>query len=331
DSVKVRVVDYVTLAAGNDTTICTKDSIRLAPSSDGLRYVWTPNYQLNNSTLKNPQASPLQTTTYLVTAYIGSCFTTDDITIRTVPYPGSNAGVDTSICYQDTAQLHGLIQGINFNWSPISTLSLYQTLDPLAFPLQTTTYTLKVYDTLGCPKPGISQVTVNVYPPIRANAGGDTAVVLGQPLQLKGSGAPFFSWSPPTYLNDPSSPNPIAQLSDNFTYYMKTYNAIGCFDLDTINIRVFKTKPDIFVPNAFMPTGFNKVLRPIAVGLSRLNYFRVYNRWGQLVFQTTSSGIGWDGTLGGQLQDSGTFIWIAAGVDYTGKPIVRKGSAVLIR
>jgi hypothetical protein len=112
---------------------------------------------------------------------------------------------------------------------------------------------------------------------------------------------------------------------------MKTYNAIGCFDLDTIHIRVFQTKPDIFVPNAFMPTGFNKVLRPVPVGLSRLDYFRVYNRWGQLVFQTTASGIGWDGTIGGQLQDSGTFIWIAAGVDYTGNPVVRKGSALLIR
>jgi hypothetical protein len=192
-------------------------------------------------------------------------------------------------------------------------------------------YSLYVYDTLGCPKPGISTVQVRVRPKINAFAGNDTAIVVNQPLQLNGSGADFIQWSPSSYLSNPDIPNPIAILSDNFSYVMKAYTPEGCMDTDTINIKVFKTLPDIFVPNAFAPLGVNRILRPIPVGISQFNFFRVYNRWGQLIFETRNAGEGWDGTINGQLQDSGTFVWMASGIDFTGKAIFRKGTAVLVR
>ena len=75
----------------------------------------------------------------------------------------------------------------------------------------------------------------------------------------------------------------------------------------------------------------NSIFRPIPVGISSLKYFRVYNRWGQLVYSTSQSGQGWDGMLDGRPQDSGTFVWMVQGVDYTGKIVTRKGTMVLIR
>jgi gliding motility-associated-like protein len=62
-----------------------------------------------------------------------------------------------------------------------------------------------------------------------------------------------------------------------------------------------------------------------------LNYFRIYNRWGQLVFSTSQMGQGWDGTIGGSLQSTGNFVYMAQGIDYTGKVIFMKGNVVLIR
>ena len=331
DSIRVRVVDFVTLNAGADTTICTTDTIRLNPIGDGLKYVWTPANSLNNPNIKNPLANPLTTTRYFVTASIGKCDAFDNVEVRAVPYPGSIAGEDTVICYDDTAQLDARIIGSRFEWSPVNTLSSGNILNPQAFPLRTTTYMLRAYDTLGCPKPGISTVTVTVRPKILSFAGNDTAVVVGQPLQLRGTGAEFFEWMPSTYLNNSRSQTPIANLSDNFTYQLRAFTAEGCFGLDTINIKVFKTAPDIFVPNAFAPTGRNSVLRPICVGISSMEYFRVFNRWGQLVFQTSQMGRGWNGTIGGQLQGTGTYVWMVKGTDFTGKVIVKKGTATLIR
>lgn len=331
DSVRVRVVDFVTLNAGNDSTICLNDTTQLKPITDGLQFSWTPAATLSNPSLKNPLAFPKSTTTYRILARIGKCSASDEVTIRTVPYPSSFAGYDTVVCFEDTATLQASIIGARFTWSPIATLSNPNSLRTLAYPAKTTTYTLTVYDTLGCPKPGISKTTVTVRPEIFAFAGNDTSVVLSQPLQLRATGAEFFEWTPALYLNSNTIPNPIAQLPDNFRYILKAFTLEGCFGLDTINIKVFKTGPDIFVPNAFAPNGKNRLLRPIPVGIAQFDYFRVFNRWGQLVYQTSQTGAGWDGRIGGTLQGTGTYIWQASGKDYTGKQIVRQGTAVLVR
>jgi gliding motility-associated-like protein len=57
----------------------------------------------------------------------------------------------------------------------------------------------------------------------------------------------------------------------------------------------------------------------------------VYNRWGQLVFQTTQFGKGWDGSINGSVQNTGTYVWMVSGKDYTGKSVIKRGTAVLIR
>ena len=65
--------------------------------------------------------------------------------------------------------------------------------------------------------------------------------------------------------------------------------------------------------------------------ISKLKYFSVYNRWGQLLFTTAELGKGWDGSFGKVLQPPATYIFITEGVDYLGKRVLRKGTTVLIR
>lgn len=332
DSVRVRVVDFVTLQAGADTTICLTDRITLNPNSNGLRYSWTPAATMVRANTKRPDAIPTATTTYQVLASIGKCNATDDITVRTIPYPGANAGLDIVICYEDTVALDGSVVGASFNWSPARTLLNSSTLNPLAFPLRTTPYILTVRDILGCPKPVHDTVMVTVRPKITADAGSDTSVVIGQPLQLVANGAEFFEWSPPHGLNKTDIQSPVAILNNNITYYLKVYTEEGCFNYDTLTVKVFKTNPDIFVPNAFTPgKGSNSRFRPIPVGISTIEWFRVYNRWGQLIFSANEATRGWDGSFAGKDQDAGTYVWMVRGKDYTGKSIFKKGTMVLIR
>jgi gliding motility-associated-like protein len=87
------------------------------------------------------------------------------------------------------------------------------------------------------------------------------------------------------------------------------------------------------MPNAFSPNGDGKndMIRPILVGISRLDYFRIFDRWGQEVFATTQSGQGWDGTVGGHKAGSGAFVYAVQGVDYTGKVHSKKGTFILVR
>lgn len=331
-TVRVRVVDFVSLNAGADTSICLTDPVLLNPASNGLRYTWTPAATLNNPRFKSPLATPLNTTTYQVLASIGKCSATDAVTIRTVPYPMANAGKDVRICYDDTTLLKGSIAGSSFNWTPAGTLLNANTLTPLALPLKTTSYVLTVFDIQGCPKPFKDTIVVTVNPKILANAGRDTSIVAGQPLQLSGSGGEFYQWSPPLGLTTTSVQSPVAKPENNIMYSLKVTDENGCFNYDTMQVKVFKTQPDIFVPNAFTPgKAINNRFRPIPVGITRIEIFQVYNRWGQMLFSSIDTSIGWDGRFDGKDQDAGVYVWMVRGKDYTGKTIFKKGTLVLIR
>lgn len=336
DSVRVRVVDFVTLQARGDTTICTTDSVRLNASSDGLQFLWSPATIIGNPNIINPMTKPPGTTTYTIIATIGHCTASDEVIITTVPYPVASAGEDTVICNGTSAQLNGSMIASSFTWSPISTLTNANTLSPIAKPMGTTAYVLTVRDNIGCPKPGMDTVLVTVLPKINAFAGNDTAVVVGQPLQFQATGGIKYQWSPATWLNKTDIPNPIGIYNEeieNIKYKVDVYNQANCVDSAYVSVKIFKTTPQVFVPTAFTPDGDGKndVFRPIAVGITRIEYFRVFNRWGQQVFATTTNGKGWDGKIGGKQQGAGTFVWLVKGVDYTGKSFFAKGTATLIR
>lgn len=333
DSVKVSVVDFVTLRAGNDTTICKTDQITLSLISDGLNFSWTPSVSLDDSTLKQPVATPLTTTTYQVIGTIGKCKKQDNIKITVVPYPNAYAGRDTSICIGNNAFLKGS-GGSIYSWSPIVFLNNPNIPDPVSVnPQYSIDYVLTVLDTIGCPKPVSDTVVVKVAN-IMADAGPrDTAIVFGQPLQLNATGSEAFYWTPEKWLSNSQISNPIAYPEDNIQYVVHVSDSIGCADTDTIDVKLFKVDPDIFVPTAFTPNGdgLNDIFKPIPIGIKSFNAFRIYNRWGQLLYSSTVKDEGWDGKFKGAAQPTGTFIWYAEGVDYQDKKINKKGYVVLIR
>ncbi len=336
DSVNVRVVDHVNLQVMNDTTICAHDTVQLHVASDGLQYSWSPVQQLNNPAVKNPIAITPATTTYQVKASIGGCSTMGNITVKAVAYPMADAGKDTVICYNTPASLHATTDGYGWSWLPDASLSNPNILNPVAYPVHTSDYVFVAYDNRGCPKPGIDTVRVTVLPKIVAFAGRDTAVVVGQSLQLNASGGDTYLWSPAQSLSDATIANPVAvfaEPSDGLLYEVQVYNTAGCFDTAHLNIKVFATLPTVFVPSAFTPNndGKNDVLRPVAVGMQQIQYFQVYNRWGDLVFNTQQNGKGWDGRVNGQLQSNNTFVWMVKAIDFTGAVYFKKGTVTLIR
>lgn len=219
-----------------------------------------------------------------------------------------------------------------YKWSPAFFLSNPNIADPTANPITNTRYTVTVSDTLGCPKSVSDSVNIRVINVIADAGPADTSVVVGQPLQLNASGGEFYVWTPPAALSNPNINNPVAVLNNSQQYVVQVSQS-GCFDTDTINITVFKVAPGLYVPNAFTPNndGVNDIFRPIPIGMKTISYFRVYNRWGQLMFGSSQIGKGWDGRFEGKDQDSGIYVWMVEGIDYRDKKITQKGSVVLIR
>jgi len=331
DSIFVDVKHFVTLNAGADTSICLTDAIVLNPVSDALYYKWTPSVTLNNDTLKAPTATPTDNITYFLVASIGKCQATDSVNIKVTPYPQARANNDSTICLGDVAQLFAT-GGSVYKWSPAFFLNNPNIPNPVAKPISDVRYVVRVSDTLGCPKAVNDSVIITVFN-VTADAGpSDTSVVVNQPLQLIAAGGESYVWTPSVGLSSTDSYNPIARLS-NSQQYVVTAIAAGCFDTDTINVKVYKIDPGLYVPNAFTPgnDGINDVFRPLPIGMKSITYFRVYNRWGLLMYSSTQSEKGWDGTYHGKPQDPGVYVWMVEGIDYLDKRITKKGSVVLIR
>lgn len=165
-----------------------------------------------------------------------------------------------------------------------------------------------------------------------AFAGNDTLVAMGQPLQLHAAGGTLYNWSPATGLSDPSQADPIAILQQDQRYTLTAYTTAGCASTDEIFIKVVKG-PAFYVPNAFTPNGDGKNdrFRFLPVGMKSIRYFRVFNRFGQLVYSSADPAKGWDGMLGSKPQATGTYVWQVSGEDYNGVIQTLRGTVVLIR
>ncbi len=336
DTITVNVLPFIKVTAGLDSTICLNDTIQLRVKSDALQYQWTNSLNESIPSVKNPFVKPSANTTYYVTANLGKCQDKDSIAIRTVPYPVANVNNDTLICFGKRVQLNASITGASFQWFPALNMFNPSSLQPLVAPSKTTRYYLRVTDTLGCPKTVVDSILVQVATNPVIFAGNDTVVSTNQPLQLNAIGATNYQWFPTTGLSEPATANPIAQLGsniDSIVYRVRGDNGNACFGEDFIKVLVYKGGPDIYIPSGFTPNGDGKndVLRPIPIGISQLTYFKLYNRWGQLIFSTSEMGKGWNGIFNGEQQPTGTYIFQAEGKDFTGKTVYKKGTAVLIR
>ncbi len=139
-------------------------------------------------------------------------------------------------------------------------------------------------------------------------------------------------WSPGTSLNTRATYTPIFTGPSDQLYTITIKTLGGCITVDTQLVKTVE-KADILVPTAFTPNGdrLNDLLRPVLFGIKQLNYFKIYNRLGTLLYQTTTNNAGWDGTFKGVPQLSQVVVWIAEGIGADNKTYNRKGTTLLAR
>jgi gliding motility-associated-like protein len=209
-------------------------------------------------------------------------------------------------------------------------------------PLTTAIFTLTVKDDYGCDFAEKDTVKVTVQPPLPANAGRDTIALSGQAHQLLATGGPDaveFIWTPSLPLNNANIYNPLATLTQDQMFVVTIRDIGGCIGKDSIFVRVLegsginRDQPLYYLPNSFTPNGdgLNDVFRGIPAGMRSTEFFRVYNRFGKLIFETNRYLRGWDGTFQGKPQPTGTYVYIIKGIDKNGNPVLQKETVLLIR
>ena len=149
-------------------------------------------------------------------------------------------------------------------------------------------------------------------------------------------GGIYYNWAPLTGLLNPDMRITRAiyrPLDPNRILYTITIkDSAGCLNHDTQEVWIFE-KPDVFVPTAFTPNGdgANDVLIPFYINIKSLTSFRIYNRWGNLIFETNNLLKSWDGTIQGLRAPLESYSWIVECIDASGNKIMRKGMVTLLR
>jgi gliding motility-associated-like protein len=250
-----------------------------------------------------------------------------DITVRTMP--------DTIICVGQSLTLTTTSNAEKFSWTPQTGLDNASTLEPVATPETGTQYVITA--TKGfCTQ--TDTVHVHVSPKIEVHVTPDALIEYNVPFQLSATspqirnyaGATFL-WTPADGLSDASIQSPIAVLQENQSYTVDVTSELGCTGSGQVKLSI-KRQESIVIPTAFSPNGDgkNEILLPVVNDIASIRYFRVYNRWGELVFFTDQLDTGWDGSFKGGSAISGTYVWEIEGVSTKGRVISKRGAVMLL-
>ncbi len=185
-----------------------------------------------------------------------------------------------------------------------------------------------------CPLPvqTISK-SIDVQSPAAARRYTAAFAIRNAPLTLEARNIGIKAlWEPAFQLSDPLVYNPVFKGNLDKEYTITLLTNGGCVTVDTVLVQIVD-HAEIYVPTGFTPNGdgLNDNLRPVLMGIKELRYFRIFNRWGQVVYESRSDKTGWDGLIKGNPQSTQTFTWMAEGIGLDGTTVTRKGYSLLIR
>ena len=338
DTLYAKLVDTLTVYAhaGPDALSCNREPVQIGiRPKPGISYRWTPTAGLSDPFISNPLATPNITTTYILTASSsgGGCATTDTVVVIADVVSDSMRLVgDASYCITSGDSAVLLVQPTeNIQWYK-DNFPIINSNTPDYKVRESGTYYAVLKNNDGCgvttakqtifidvPKPGITyQVKYalsDVAIPLQARPIGKTAV-----------------WQPGAFLNDTTRFSPTFAGAEDELYKVTITTAAGCITTDTQFVKIV-SHVDIYVPTAFTPDGDGKndILRPMLRGVKDLHYFKVFNRFGQLLFQTNREWEGWDGRINGNPQQTQTVVWVVEATGVDNKAFKKTGATVLVR
>ena len=338
--VTVNPLPVATIVTPTQTTICDKSTITLT-ARGGTTYQWL----LNGSTIAGALDSIYVASlpgNYVVNAISLGCTSNVSTPVNlslikaALPkFSNSSTCIDVPVSFfneTDTTSSGSVSWFWDFGDGQTSTL-----FNPVYTYKKTGSYNVKLTVTpklcSSLPANVIKNITVDI-PPVGIKYPNVLAVKnKATPLSARFIANGYsYLWMPSTGLNNGAIQKPIFNASNEQLYRVRLTSAGGCITMDTVKVSVYDSS-DIFVPNAFSPNndGKNDLLQPFLVNIATLKFFRVYNRWGQIMFQSSDSKQGWDGMYNYKPQPLETYTWIAEGIDGNGTTIFRKGQTVLIR
>lgn len=325
--------------AGPDDVVC-RDSFTQLNATGADTYVWDATASLSCIACANPLTAPAGNTMYIVTGTsLFGCVQKDSVFITVRQRFTLSVSPNDSVCAGSFVLLSA--SGADqYNWSPSSSLDNPNSATPKASPSQTTIYTVIANDSDNCFK-DTATVSVKVNPVPTVEAGPDITIAVGSSGQLNATGSTDITkwrWTPAYNLSCTACPDPEAAPKQTTKYSIDVLNSGGCSAHDDLTVFVVCKSGNLFVPNTFSPNGdgSNDKFYPRGTGLYMIKSFRVYNRWGEIVFEkinfdANDATAGWDGTYKGQKLSPDVFVYACEVMCENNEVLLFKGDVTLLR
>ncbi|RYF84171.1 MAG: gliding motility-associated C-terminal domain-containing protein, partial [Chitinophagaceae bacterium] len=320
--------------------LCRGNTVQLN-AIGAASWQWLPLQGMSCYNCASPVASPSITTPYVVEGKNSfGCADYDTVVVTVIQPLQMTVSPDDSICIGQSTNL--LVSGAaSYNWTPAAGLNSTTISNPTANPAVTTRYRVVGYDGFNCfTDTAFVTVAIGQYPTV--NLGPDQTLATGTLLPLNSviTNGPIrnWVWSPVTNLSCATCPRPIAEIKKDITYTVTVTTPYGCAASDTISIKTFCKDGQVFIPNAFTPDGdgVNDLLVVRASGIVMVKYFRIFNRWGDLIFERANFkpndlASAWDGRVRGVVSGPEVFVYTCEVMCENGTSYTYKGNVSIIK
>jgi len=330
-------------------SICEHQTVTFdgSSSTNAYKYVWDFGDGKIDSTNKvsvtHTYNDPGTYTAALTILDFVPCPNTSTHTILVAPFRVNPTYPDTAVCIYEPMTIvtdpivpSYVSRPLTFEWTPSSFLDDPTAQQPHFYAADTQYHTYYVTMTSAAPFNCVTKDTVRIYaePHVHLkNVTKEVTLMYGQSVHLNADEAYYFNWVPSLYLDNSNIKDPISTPAEPIIYTLYAMNQYGgC--RDTAYVKINLIHDDEFVPSAFTPNGDGKndefKIANVRAG-QKLLEFRVFDRWGQKVFETTDITKGWNGTYNGQAMDAGVFQYMIRISLPDGTQRVHKGDVTLLR
>jgi gliding motility-associated-like protein len=345
--ITITVTDSIQINAGSTVELCSPVPVQLTANSNGTAdyFIWSTNSTFSDTLNANLADSvltitPPGTATYYVMAGNPGCYQIDSVQVTFISSSLELLAND-SICIGDISTINAFNSNpsitFSYAWGPDSLTVTPSSSNQVQVNPSVSQY---IYVTAsasnGCVVEDSIFIAVGTIPngsviasSSEYNVGvGSTVTLTGQPSGLQ------YSWSPTGAVTNATMQTTSAEINETTLFQLTVSDGV-CVKSDTVLVKAFTFicgEPFIFIPNAFSPNGDNEndvlfVRGQLIEGM----LFRIFDRWGEMVFESTDRTIGWDGTFRGKQLDPDVYDYYLKAVCVDGAESIIKGNITLMR
>jgi gliding motility-associated-like protein len=326
-SIEVIVLEPPPVISGEtDYATCNSIPVQLNVSG-GDNYSWFPETGLSNPSISNPTANPSSPTVYTVTSTNACGSSSLDILVRTEAIDISMT-TDSIGCFLTPIGVSAS-GGSSYRWQPESLFADPNASNTSVEITSTTEISVIGFNEDGC----FDKETrlIRIYPRQPIYLGLDEVIPFGGEATIEAFSNFPITWVDSPYLSCLDCSNPIASPPETSMFYATIETPDGCIERDSILVTV---TGNIYVPNAFSPDGdgINDIFKAKGIDIVEFK-MEIFNRWGELIFTSSSIDNGWNGSSPNNdyYAPTDVYPYRIVATEHTGEVFELKGMVTLIR